>query len=93
MALIKNIIILAVLAGAAYLGYNLFFAAPSPELSMGAASNEGTLLASEFLIRLNEIDSISFSRDFFEDPRFRSFVSFSTAPDSVSAGRPNPFSQ
>lgn len=92
-SLIKNILIFAVLAGVMYAGYYIFFSNNSSDLNIGGGVSEGELMAGEFLLRLNEIEKMSFSRDFFDDARFRSFVSFRVAPDTVSAGRPNPFSR
>lgn len=92
-ALIKNIIIYAVLAGVLYAGYAFFIANKDSNLAIDNGVNEGEVVASEFLVRLNEIQNIDFSRDFFEDARFRSLVSFSVAPEPVSAGRSNPFAR
>ena len=92
-SLIKNILIVAVLCGALYAGYHFFFANTDPNLVLEAGANEGDLLASEFLMRLNEIETLSFSREFFDDPRLRSLESFSSEPDQVSAGRSNPFAR
>ncbi len=91
-SLIKNILIFAALSGVLYAGYYIFFAGTDSELNVGGVS-EGEMMASEFLLRLNEIERMSFSREFFEDARFRSFVSFGGAPEAVSAGRANPFSR
>lgn len=76
-----------------YLGYITFFAPGDSSLILEGDAKEGQLLATEFLVRLDELQSINFSRDLFNDPRFRSLVSFSTAPEIVPAGRPNPFSR
>lgn len=92
-SLIKNILIFAVLAGVLYAGYYVFFSGNSSELNMSTGASEGEMMASEFLLRLNEIEKMSFSREFFEDARFRSLVSFRVAPDTVTAGRSNPFSR
>ena len=92
-SLIKNILIAIVAGAALYAGYHFFFANTDPNLVLEAGANEGDLLASEFLIRLNEIESLSFSREFFDDPRLRSLESFSSEPVPVSAGRANPFSR
>lgn len=91
-SIIKNLAIAIAVIGVLYVGYSAFFQS-SPELSVTSDSNEGQLLANEFLIRLHEIEAISFPRDLFDDARFRSLVSFSTAPEDVAAGRPNPFSR
>lgn len=93
MALLKNILILVVILAILYAGYRFFFAGNESSLIVESSANEGQLLASEFLMRLNEIQGVSFSRELFDDPRFRSLVSFSSTPDTVSAGRPNPFSR
>lgn len=92
-SLIKNILIFVVLAGVLYGAYSIFIAGNSSKLMTNNTSNEGELMASEFLLRLNEIEKIDFSRSFFDDARFRSLVSFESAPQNVSAGRANPFSQ
>lgn len=92
-SLIKNTLIFAVLSGILYAGYYVFFANTSSDLNIDGSVSEGEMMASEFLIRLNEIESMDFSREFFEDARFRSLVSFGVAPDVVSSGRANPFSR
>jgi hypothetical protein len=91
MYLIKNILTLIVLAVILYAAYYFLFSDRNPDLTSSAGANDGEMLASEFLMRLNEIETLSFSRGFFDDPRFRSLVSFSSAPADVSVGRPNPF--
>ncbi len=91
--MIKNIIIFLVVAVALYAAYRFLIVNNDPALMVDGGVNEGQMVASEFLVRLNEIESITFSRDLFEDARFRSLVSFGTAPDPVSAGRSNPFSR
>ena len=92
-SLIKNIIIFVILAGVLYAGYYIFSVNKEANLSVDGGANEGEVLATEFLMRLNEIQDIDLSRDFFDDARFRSLVSFNTNPESVSAGRANPFSR
>lgn len=91
-SLLKNLIIAIVVGSILYAGYNFFFANGGIELEGGTVSNEGEILTREFLVRLGELERINFSRELFEDPRFRSLSSFSTSPESVSVGRPNPFS-
>ncbi len=92
-SLLKNLLIFIVLAGLLYAGYYIFSVNKEANLAVDGGVSEGELLATEFLMRLNEIQNIDLSRDFFDDARFRSLVSFNTNPESVSAGRPNPFSQ
>lgn len=91
-SIIKNLAVAVILVGVLYLGYNMFFGGNSAELMLGEGSNEGELIASEFLIKLNELQSINFSSAIFSDPRFNSLASFSTLPEPVPAGRTNPFS-
>lgn len=91
-SLIKNLLFAVVLVGLLYFGYKMFFATDSATLMIEGGASEGQLVAREFLIKLNELQSISFSSGLFSDPRFNSFESFSTLPDSVQAGRENPFS-
>ncbi len=93
MSLIKNLLILVVILGALYFAYKFLIADNSSSLVIDNGAVEGQILASEFLVRLYEIENISFSRELFEDARFRSLVSFSSAPDPVSAGRSNPFTR
>ena len=88
----KNLMIAVVVVGVLYFGYKFFFAAGDAELVVDGGS-EGQLVASEFLIKLNELQSIDFSNDLFSDVRFNSFQSFSTVPDPVESGRDNPFSR
>lgn len=92
-SLFKNITIFIILAGVLYAGYYIFSVNKEADLAVDGGASEGELLATEFLLRLNEIQNIELSRDFFDDARFRSLVSFNTNPESVSAGRPNPFSR
>lgn len=91
--MIKNLLILLTLAVGLYAGYTFFFAGDDMDLAVDVGASEGELMAGEFLMRLNELNDVSFSRDFFEDQKFRSLVSFTTAPESASAGRPDPFSR
>lgn len=91
-SIVKNLMIAVVVVGVLYFGYKFFFAAGDAELVVDGGS-EGQLVASEFLIKLNELQSIDFSSDLFSDARFNSFQSFSTAPDPVESGRANPFSR
>lgn len=92
-SLFKNLLIFIVLAGVLYAGYFIFTANEDANLMIDGGVSEGELLANEFLVRLNEIQDINLSRDFFDDARLRSLVSFNTNPETVSAGRSNPFSQ
>lgn len=87
----KNILVFAGLAAVAYAGYYLFVVNGSANLESNNSS-EGQALTTEFLQRLSEIEQIDLSTEVFDDARFRSFVSFSTEPNPVSAGRDNPFS-
>lgn len=91
-SIIKNLVFAVVLVGVVYLGYITFFGGNDAELLIDAGASEGQLIASEFLIKLNELEAIDFSSDLFSDQRFNSFVSFSTEPEPVGAGRDNPFS-
>ena len=91
-SIIKNLAVAVILVGVIYLGYNMFFGGNSSELMLGEGSSEGQLIASEFLIKLNELQTINFSTAIFSDARFNSFTSFSTLPEPVEAGRTNPFS-
>ena len=91
-SIIKNLAVAVILVGVIYLGYNMFFAGNSSELMLGEGSSEGQLIASEFLIKLNELQTINFSSAIFSDPRFDSLTSFSTLPEPVESGRTNPFS-
>lgn len=56
-------------------------------------ASDRDFLNQQFLNRIQRLESVEISRDFFEDPRFRSLISFSTEPDEVSSGRSNPFSR
>ncbi len=91
-SILKNLLFAVVLVALLYFGYKTFFGAGSADLMVEGGASEGQLVASEFLIKLNELQSIDFSSDLFSDRRFNSFVSFSTLPDPVLAGRENPFS-
>lgn len=91
-SLMKNLLFAVVLVGLLYFGYKLFFATRGPELMVDGGTGEGQRIASEFLIKLNELQSIDFSTTLFSDRRFNSFESFSTSPEPVEAGRANPFS-
>lgn len=91
-SVIKNLGLAVVVVGVLYFGYKMFFAPGSSELMVDGGTSEGELVASEFLVKLNELQSIDFSSDLFSDRRFNSFESFSTSPDPVEAGRANPFS-
>ena len=91
-SIIKNLAVAVILVGVLYLGYTMFFGGNSSELELREGSSEGQLIASEFLIKLNELQNINFSSAIFSDPRFNSFTSFSTMPEPVEAGRSNPFS-
>lgn len=91
-SLLKNIVIIIVVGAILYIGYNFFFAGGGVALEIGSETNEGEILTQEFLVRLGELESIDFSRELFEDPRFRSLSSFSTSPESADVGRSNPFS-
>lgn len=91
-SLLKNLVIIVVLGAVLYAGYNFFFAGGGVALETGSTTSQGEILTREFLVRLGELESISFSRELFEDPRFRSLSSFSTSPESTDVGRSNPFS-
>lgn len=91
-SIIKNLLFAVVLVALLYFGYKMFFGAGSAELMVDGSASEGQLVASEFLIKLNELQSIDFSSELFSDRRFNSFVSFSTVPGPVTSGRENPFS-
>ena len=91
-SLVKNILIFTILAGVLYAGYYIFTLNSESNLEVDGGVSEGEFLATEFLLRLNEIQNISLSRGFFDNAKFRSLVSFETSPEAVSSGRPNPFS-
>ncbi|OGG41340.1 hypothetical protein A2837_02355 [Candidatus Kaiserbacteria bacterium RIFCSPHIGHO2_01_FULL_46_22] len=86
----KNILIFAALAALAYAGYYLFVIKKDSSLNT-TSSSEGQMLTNEFLQRLNDIEQVGLSRAVFDDARFRSLVDFSSTPDTVPAGRDNPF--
>lgn len=86
----KNILIFAALAALAYAGYYLFIMNKDSGLETSSGS-EGQMLTNEFLQRLNDIEQVGLSRAVFDDVRFRSLVDFSSSPETVPAGRGNPF--
>lgn len=92
-AIFKNLITLLVLAALAGAGYYFFVLQSSSDLSGGSMASDRDFLNQQFLNRIQRLESVEISRDFFEDPRFRSLISFSTEPDEVSSGRSNPFSR
>lgn len=81
------------LAAVLYVGYNWFISGGAQVLETSPKNSEGEMLTREFLVRLSELEGIDFSRQLFDDPRFRSLTSFSTTPEPVQAGRANPFSR
>lgn len=90
-SLIKNLAIFGILAVILYAGYNFFASGNSQTLNLDTGSNEGDILNAEFLARLNELEEVNFSSSLFSDARFRSLLSFSTNPATVTAGRAQPF--
>jgi len=90
---LKNTLIIIVFAAVLYAGYYIFMSNEDASLTITGGTSDGELMATEFLLRLSEIEQISITRDFFDDARVLSLVSFSTSPQSVPAGRPNPFSE
>lgn len=90
-SILKNLGIAILFVAVIYFGYKMFFAADS-QLMIDSGGGEGQLVASEFLVKLNELQSINFSSAIFSDRRFNSFTSFSTMPEPADAGRDNPFS-
>jgi len=90
-SLVKNLAILIIVGLMLYVGYNYFFASNSISLDIGAGSSQGQLLTNEFLIKLNELETINFTGELFNDPRFQSLTSFGSVPPAASAGRANPF--
>ena len=75
-----------------YAGYVYFFQNGGQSLETGE-SNEGEILNQEFLVRINELNKISFDRQLFDDPRFRSLTTFESPPEQVPFGRDNPFAE
>lgn len=90
-SLFKNILVFAGLAAVAYAGYYIFVLNNESTLT-SSSSSEGQMLTMEFLTRLNELERINLSEAIFMDARFHSLVDFSSEPESVPAGRSNPFS-
>ncbi len=90
-SVLKNLVIFAGLAALLYAGYNFFFSGGDIYLDNGTGSSQGEVLTREFLVRLNELERIDFSRELFDDVRFRSLTSFDSLPTSATAGRSNPF--
>lgn len=93
-ALIKNILIIGGLIAVAGVGYYLIVAERG-----SAIDSENALVAGqaeretqEFLRRLSDLRSVTLSPDIFSDPRFVSFVDFSSPVEQLPYGRENPFS-
>lgn len=91
--MIKNIIVVMGLVALAAVGYYLFVADRSAELT-GTASGGTSSVKVEtqsFLNRLSELENIRLSGNIFNDRRFRSLQDYSTTVIPSAVGRVNPF--
>lgn len=88
--ILKNIVMLAVLAVVLYIGYQMFIAGNSNNLDIGgSATAQGALIekTQEFMNRRAMLTSVILDVDFLKDNRFTSLRSFSTAVPEQSVGR------
>lgn len=102
--IIRNIIIVAVIALVAYVGYSVFFKSKAPVqpalvTTSGAADLSGTAttggdiaLGKEFLTLLLNVRSLKLDDKIFSNQAFVALQDFSRPiPPDVNPGRPNPF--
>lgn len=92
-SLIKNGLTLGGLLLLAGLGYYMFVLQDDSnvELAGEADLNEARIASEQFLRELNAIQNFDLGDDLFTDPRFRSFVDFTTPVPEQPVGRENPF--
>lgn len=90
---IKNFISIAGFVLICVFGYYLFVLNDTASLNIeaGLMQDQIDLESREFLMKLNDIRTIDFSKDFFSDPRLQSFVDSKPSSQSYPVSRPDPF--
>lgn len=92
-SLLKNILFALALAFILWLGYKIFFAEDEPSLSAQNATvvTEALRETQKFLRTLQQLRSIGFNEEIFNDARFQSFVDYRQPIVPEPVGRQNPF--
>lgn len=92
-SIVKNGLTLLGLIVVAVLGYYLYTLQSDENIELAGDSDisEARVAGERFLRELNTIKNFELSDELFRDPRFRSFVDFTTPVPEQPVGRENPF--
>lgn len=89
---LKNIATVLILFTVALGGYYLFIKKDATELDLsGSASADLFVDVQKYIERREVLGNVQLDTTLFNEPRFRSLVSFSSEGAPISVGRPNPF--
>lgn len=91
-SLIKTVIIVAVIAGLGFVGYNYLSKSPGGD-GLVVVKNDGTSqIGAQVLTALNQLQLLKLDEKVFSDATFKSLKDFSRPIASEPVGRINPFS-
>jgi len=89
----KNIIIIAVIIGAMYIGYKTFFTEPEGSNLLKVQNVSSTqILGTDIIKAINQINSLQLDSSVFSDPVFLSLEDRSQVIAPQPRGKNNPFS-
>jgi len=92
-SIVKNIIIVLVIAGAGFFGYNYLTRADvSSDVLIQQDSANTSKMGAEVLMALNQLKTLKLDASIFKDKTFISLRDFSKPLNPEPVGRVNPFS-
>lgn len=90
---LKIIIIVLVVAGIAFFGYNYFGkTSTSTDVLVRESALDSSKIGAEVLVALNQLKTLKLDADVFKDKTFMSLVDYSKPLNAEPVGRVNPFS-
>lgn len=90
-ALIKNILIVAVVAGVGFVGYNYLSRDPAGDTLVTVSGDGTSQMGAQVLSALNQLQQLKLDESVFSDKTFKSLKDFSRPLPTESVGRLNPF--
>ncbi len=88
---IQNILIILGIIVIAIIGIYLFVNNGDVSLNNNQVQNQISVQTSEFVQKLNDLQTMELSGAIFNDPRFTSLIDYTVEPVPVPRGKDNPF--
>ena len=90
-SLIKTIIVIAVLAGVGFVGYNYLSRDTSSPDVLQVQKDDPSQMGAQVLSALNQLQQLKLDESIFDNPAFKSLKDFSRSIPAEPIGRSNPF--